>query len=280
MEEEKDQTKADDLKTTGADKDDKESKVDKDFKDLKDFKNLKDLKDVKGDSARNPGDSAGNPDDSNGRSDEPPAEPDWKDRYARAMADFDNFRKRTARDREDLVKFAAADVLKDILPTVDNLARALDEAKDKADDPFVAGVKLVYDGLIKALADRYRGKIDAVAGLESRGFILAAPLAVELGVGMVTVRKAGRLPGPVVGVDYDLEYGSARMELQPFTVEDGQRVLVIDDVLATGGTANAAFELIKQAGGIPAGLCVLIELDELDGRSALLGYEVDAVYKY
>ena len=166
MEEEKDQTKADDLKTTGADKDDKESKVDKDFKDLKDFR---DLKDVKGDSAGNPGesasnlgDSAGNPDDSNGRSDEPPAEPDWKDRYARAMADFDNFRKRTARDREDLVKFAAADVLKDILPTVDNLARALDEAKDKADDPFVAGVKLVYDGLIKALADHGATPLDAV----------------------------------------------------------------------------------------------------------------------
>lgn len=91
----------------------------------------------------------------------PPPEPDWKDRYARAMADFDNFRKRTARDREDLVKFAASDVLKDILPTVDNLARALDEAKDKADDPFVAGVKLVYDGLIKALADHGATPLDS-----------------------------------------------------------------------------------------------------------------------
>ena len=96
------------------------------------------------------------------KADEPSAEPDWKDRYARAMADFDNFRKRTARDREDLVKFAASDVMKDILPTVDNLARALDEAKDKADDPFVAGVKLVYDGLIKALADHGATPLDAV----------------------------------------------------------------------------------------------------------------------
>lgn len=145
--------------------------------------------------------------------------------------------------------------------------------------PLIANAD-AFSRLIKALADRYRGRIDAVAGLESRGFILAAPLAVELGVGMVTVRKAGRLPGPVVGVDYDLEYGSARMELQPFTVEDGQRVLVIDDVLATGGTANAAFKLIEQAGGVPAGLCVLIELAELDGRNALTGYTVDAVYKY
>ena len=84
------------------------------------------------------------------KAEEAPAEPDWKDRYARAMADFDNFRKRTARDREDLVKFAASDVMKDILPTVDNLARALDEAKDRSDDPFVEGVRLVYDGLLKA----------------------------------------------------------------------------------------------------------------------------------
>ena len=89
-------------------------------------------------------------------------QPDWKDRYARAMADFDNFRKRTARDREDLVKFAASDVLKDILPTVDNLARALEEAKDKADDPFVAGVRLVYDGLVKALADHGATPLDSV----------------------------------------------------------------------------------------------------------------------
>lgn len=91
-----------------------------------------------------------------------PAAPDWKDRYARAMADFDNFRKRTARDREDLVKFAASDVLKDVLATADNLARALDGAKDRADDPFVAGVKLVYDGLLKTLADHGATPLDAV----------------------------------------------------------------------------------------------------------------------
>ena len=96
------------------------------------------------------------------KAEEAPAEPDWKDRYARAMADFDNFRKRTARDREDLVKFAASDVMKDILPTVDNLARALDEAKDKTDDPFVEGVRLVYDGLLKALADHGATPLDSV----------------------------------------------------------------------------------------------------------------------
>lgn len=145
---------------------------------------------------------------------------------------------------------------------------------------------LIADGhtfseLIRVLADRYRGKVDAVAGLESRGFILGAPLAIALGVGMLTVRKAGRLPGPIVGVDYSLEYGSARMELQPFTVEDGARVLVIDDVLATGGTAGAAFDLIRQAGGEPVALCVLLELLDLGGRQHLGDdVQIDSVLTY
>ncbi|MGN0852048.1 MAG: nucleotide exchange factor GrpE [Kiritimatiellia bacterium] len=94
---------------------------------------------------------------------EKPAEqPDWKDRFARLMADFDNFRKRTERDREDLAKFAAKDVLKSMLTTVDNLALALDKAKDKADDPFVAGVRLVYDGLLKTLAEHGAAPLDSV----------------------------------------------------------------------------------------------------------------------
>ena len=82
-------------------------------------------------------------------------------------------------------------------------------------------------------------------GLESRGFILGAPVAAELGLGMLTIRKAGKLPGKVIGVDYSLEYGSARMEIRPQTVREGQRVLIIDDVLATGGTARAAVDLLK-----------------------------------
>lgn len=90
---------------------------------------------------------------------------------------------------------------------------------------------------VDGLATHYRGHVDAVAGLESRGFILAAPLAVHLGLPLIVVRKGGKLPGPVLGVDYELEYGSARMELRAETVVPGQRVLVIDDVLATGGTA-------------------------------------------
>ena len=145
--------------------------------------------------------------------------------------------------------------------------------------PLIADPE-AFTALIEILRARYAGKVDAVAGLESRGFILGAPLAVALGVGMITVRKAGRLPGPVVGIDYDLEYGSARMELQPFTVHDGDRVLIIDDVLATGGTANAAFDLIEQAGGEAVALCVLLELADLGGRERLAGREIDSVLTY
>ena len=92
---------------------------------------------------------------------EPPAEPDWKDRYARTLADFDNYRKRMARDREELAQFAAKDILKDLLPTVDNLALALDKAENK-DDPFVQGVKLAYDGFLKVLADHGATPLDSV----------------------------------------------------------------------------------------------------------------------
>ena len=144
MEDAKDQTEAEDLKGQDAqgDQDQNQDQV-QDTQDGQNENNLEDPEEPK-------------------KAEEPPAEPDWKDRYARAMADFDNFRKRTARDREDLVKFAASDVLKDILPTVDNLARALDEAKDKEEDPFVKGVKLVYDGLLKTLADHGATPLDAI----------------------------------------------------------------------------------------------------------------------
>ena len=145
MEEEEKQTKTEDLEAPKGPEDPKDSN---DLKDASDTEAAEESPAEEQPVEEQPAES-------------PPPEPDWKDRYARAMADFDNFRKRTARDREDLVKFAASDVLKDILPTVDNLARALEEAKDRADDPFVAGVKLVYDGLIKALADHGATPLDS-----------------------------------------------------------------------------------------------------------------------
>lgn len=131
--------------------------------------------------------------------------------------------------------------------------------------------------LTLALADRYRGKIDFVAGLESRGFILAAPLAVELGIGMLTARKKGKLPGPVLSIEYGLEYGSATLEIRPETVPAGARVLIVDDVLATGGTAGAARDLLTRCGADIVGLLVLLELTELGGRGRLEGLPIDAV---
>lgn len=128
---------------------------------------------------------------------------------------------------------------------------------------------------IEGLANHYAGRVDAVAGLESRGFILAAPLAVRLGTGMITVRKGGKLPGPVIGVDYALEYGTARMEIHPESVRPGQRVLIIDDVLATGGTARAAVELLRQCGASVEAVAVLLELDALGGRSKLVDIRVE-----
>ena len=133
---------------------------------------------------------------------EKPAEPDWKDRFARAMADFDNFRKRTERDRDDLAKFAAREVIKDLLATADNLALALDKAKDKADDPFVAGVKMVYDGLLKTLADHGATPLDAVGEPFDANFheaLAQLPSAdVEEGVVMNEVKRGWLLHGKLL----------------------------------------------------------------------------------
>ena len=104
-------------------------------------------------------------------------------------------------------------------------------------------------------------------------------MATELGLGMLTIRKAGKLPGHVIGVDYSLEYGSARMEIHPESVVPGSRVLVIDDVLATGGTAGAAVELIRQCGADVAAVAVLLELTDLKGRERLEGITVETALK-
>lgn len=135
----------------------------------------------------------------------------------------------------------------------------------------------VFGELVHHLADEYRGKIDYVAGLESRGFILAAPVAAELGIGMITLRKAGKLPPAVVGVDYALEYGTARLEVRPDTVPAGARVLIVDDVLATGGTAAAAVTLLEQCGAEVVGLFFLMELVDLHGEEKLQGQHFEVL---
>lgn len=127
---------------------------------------------------------------------------------------------------------------------------------------------VAFGRTIEALADGL-GPVDIVAGIEARGFIVAAPLALRLGAGFLPVRKAGKLPGETVGVDYGLEYGEARIEILADAVSPGDRVLVVDDVLATGGTAAAAVELVENRGGHVVGLRFLIELAALGGRAKL-----------
>ena len=132
-----------------------------------------------------------------------------------------------------------------------------------------------FSALVRALA-AHADELGAtaVAGIEARGFVLAAPVAVQAGLGFWPVRKAGKLPGPVLRREYALEYGTAVVELNADVVRPGDRVLVVDDVLATGGTAAAACALLEEAGAEVVGVSVLLELAFLDGRDKLTGREV------
>jgi adenine phosphoribosyltransferase len=131
--------------------------------------------------------------------------------------------------------------------------------------------------VVQDISGRYAGHVDVVAGIEARGLILGAAVAYELGIGFVPVRKAGKLPGPTHSVTYDLEYGSAVIEIHADAFTRGQRVLVMDDVLATGGTAEAACELVERAGASVEAVEVVLELCFLHGRSKLVGRPVHAM---
>ncbi|MFG3104117.1 adenine phosphoribosyltransferase [Streptomyces sp. NPDC048182] len=127
-----------------------------------------------------------------------------------------------------------------------------------------------FTALTDALAEAARDTgATKVVGLEARGFILGAPVALRAGLGFIPVRKAGKLPGATLSQSYDLEYGSAEIELHAEDLSAGDRVLVVDDVLATGGTAEASVQLIRRAGAQVAGLAVLMELGFLHGRARL-----------
>ena len=135
---------------------------------------------------------------------------------------------------------------------------------------------------IDLLAEPFLGdRIDVVVGMESRGFIFAAPLAYKLGAGFVPVRKLGRLPAEAVRVEYSLEYGSNILEMHRDAIEPGQRVLVVDDLLATGGTVLATINLVEQLGGLVAGIGFLVELLFLNGRANLQKYpKVVSILQY
>jgi adenine phosphoribosyltransferase len=134
---------------------------------------------------------------------------------------------------------------------------------------------------VDAMIEPFRGdRIDLVVGVESRGFIFATPVAYALKAGFAPVRKLGRLPSDAIRIEYELEYGTNTLELHRDAVQPGQRVLVVDDLLATGGTAAAAVDLVNQLGGDVIGLSFLVELRDLRGRERLAHERVHAVVQY
>jgi len=138
-----------------------------------------------------------------------------------------------------------------------------------------------FHSLVDSLCAHYNGKqVDVVAGIEARGFIFAPALAYRLGAGFVPVRKPKKLPWKTASVTYQLEYGSDQLEIHQDAVRPGQRVLICDDLLATGGTASAAVNLVRQLGGEVAGAAFAVELSFLHGRSKLSGVDVFSLLKY
>jgi len=134
---------------------------------------------------------------------------------------------------------------------------------------------------IDALSEPYYGQgISLVVGIESRGFILGSAVADRIGAGFIPVRKVGKLPHTTIRVSYSLEYGSDSLEMHSDAIEKGQTVLIVDDLLATGGTARATVDLVRQLGGRVHGVAFLIELVELNGRARLEGENVRAVLQY
>ena len=127
------------------------------------------------------------------------------------------------------------------------------------------------------LAEYAKGRRNVIVGPESRGFIFGCPTAVEMGVGFVPVRKPGKLPRETISCKYDLEYGSNEIFMHKDAIKPGQRALVVDDLLATGGTAKATAKMIEELGGIVAGFAFIIELEGLPGRETLQGYDVYSI---
>ena len=139
------------------------------------------------------------------------------------------------------------------------------------------GLRAAIDGLKEKYSD---ARVDAVVGIEARGFIFAPALAYALGAGFVPVRKPRKLPAERLSVTYDLEYGTDTLEMHRDAIAPGQRALIVDDLLATGGTAAAAARLVESAGGVVAGLGFVIELTFLNGREKLAGRDVFSLLQY
>lgn len=139
------------------------------------------------------------------------------------------------------------------------------------------GLSAAVQAMIKPFVD---AEVDLVAGIEARGFVFAVPIALELGCGFVPVRKPGKLPAATLSRDYALEYGETSLEIHTDAITPGQKVLVVDDVLATGGTLAATCQVLKELGAIVAGISVLAELSFLSGRDLLAGYKLKSAIVY
>jgi adenine phosphoribosyltransferase len=139
------------------------------------------------------------------------------------------------------------------------------------------GLRNTIDALVSEVPP---GRIDTVIGVESRGFIFATPIAYQLNAGFVPVRKPKKLPAEKVSISYDLEYGQDTLEMHKDAVGAGHRVLIVDDLLATGGTAKAVVDLVESVGGEVAGLLFVVELDFLNGRQKFDGYDIRSLIRY
>ncbi len=137
--------------------------------------------------------------------------------------------------------------------------------------------KSAVDDIVEYAKDK---DIDVIVGPEARGFIVGCPVAYALGIGFAPVRKEGKLPREVIRVEYGLEYGKDILTMHKDAIKPGQRVLIVDDLLATGGTMDASIRLVEQLGGVVAGLAFLVELTYLDGRDKLKGYDVLTLMQY
>ncbi|KHS57457.1 MULTISPECIES: adenine phosphoribosyltransferase [Terrisporobacter] len=138
-------------------------------------------------------------------------------------------------------------------------------------------LKFAIDEIIADLKDK---EVDLIVGPEARGFLMGTPVAYGMGIGFIPVRKPGKLPWEVEGYEYDLEYGSNRLEIHKDAIKPGQKVAIVDDLLATGGTMEAAAKLIEKLGGEVVSMQFLIELEDLDGRAKLAKYNVNSLIKY
>ena len=166
------------------------------------------------------------------------------------------------------------------------LVKKLEETIENVPDFPIPGIQFkdicpiflqakLYEEVIADLASFSRGKVDVVCGIESRGYLFGIAIAVALDVPFVLIRKAGKLPPPYIGEKYDLEYGSAEIEMKTGHIKQGQRVLIHDDLLATGGTTEAAAKLVAKQGAIPSQFSFLIDLKDLNGRERLKTFDAE-----